>query len=159
MGDYILIGVGAFTLLTFIMETVVLAGNDWQVEKRKTPIYYLRYDQYTSNGEFCSGFWVVLMAYILGLVLSAVVIHGIPTLIGAFIFGVGSGLVSTACAVLLGIVLVSAAIVMLAATLMYLVIMCSDQVTNSKSATIQGAINWYNQLKEKYCPTITKKED
>ena len=159
MGDYILIGVGAFTLLTFIMETVVLAGNDWQAEKRKTPIYYLRHDQYTRNGEFCSGFWVVLMAYILGLVLSTVVIHGTPTLIGAFIFGVGSGLVSTACAVLLGTVLVTAAIGMLAAILMYLVMMCGEQITNSKSATIQGAVNWYDQLKERYCPTITKKED
>ena len=35
--------VGAFVLLTFIVETIILAGKDWKVS-RSTPVYLLAYN-------------------------------------------------------------------------------------------------------------------
>lgn len=157
MGMYVLLSIMAgWVLLTFVSETIVLAGRDWCVDKRKTPVYYRMFDKYEYEG-FCTGFWMVLLVYI-GLAVTLTLgfagasgwvydlVYGTPPSSVIVAIGMAIWLLSgIACSATLGFVLIVGAIV-------YPIHVISE----NPPELVKGVSNWKNQIKDKYCPIVTK---
>lgn len=141
-----------FVLFTFILETIILAANDWKVS-RKTPVYRWVYGR-TSNPEFCSMFWVVLEKYLLGVV---VVLIAISTAVGWVLVIYGATI--TNFIVALGWSFGNVVLFLVGVFIIFGVMGISleaavDKVRQSDVTFTKGLSNWYSQFKDKYCPIL-----
>ena len=152
----ILIALG-FVLFTFILETVILAANDWKV-CGKTPVYYWVYSR-TNNPEFCSMFWQVLGTYLLGAI---VVFITISTVVGwvSVIYGVRPSNIITALGMMLGTgVLFLFGVFIILGVVGVSLEAAVDKVRQSDVTFTKGITNWYSQFKDKYCPILEEDDE
>jgi len=159
MDMYMLLSVMAgWVLLTFVTETVVLAGRDWCVDKRKTPVYYRMFDKYEYEG-FCAGFWMVLATYTLASSVLTVLLSGVAGWFMLFMFEVhGSSIIVGVGMIVWSIIALVLAILAAGAVLGYCIVYPIHMIWENPPELVKGVSNWKNQIKDKYCPIVTKEE-
>lgn len=143
-----------FLVGTFILETIILAANDWTVS-RSTPVYNFVYTHtHVANG-FCSLFWATLLWYF---VMGALAFFTGVFLTGFFdmwVYWQTGDAMGLGWATLYTITVVSAIVGMS---------WVNDKWErfNQKSNEIKlakGISNWCIQVRDKFCPIVTKEED
>ena len=156
---YELMAIG-FAFCVFIFETIVLAGNDWKVS-RKTPVYNYTYKRHYS---FCNSFWSTLVFYVYGTVI-AFVASG--ALIGwcSFLFDFGTTpTIATGLGMFLTTIAFFIACIFLVVFAFGIVVILPivkliEKSEQSNNQFTKGVSNWYSQIKDKYCPIITKENE
>lgn len=153
-----------FMFVVFLLETVVLAANDWKVS-RKTPVYDFVYELKNGSVSFCELFWVTFFTYC---ILFAVTLVASVFLVGFFDIWAkwGTGLV-------LGTGLLTM-VVLLFTSVALLFVLCIatedwlqykyqkfkyNSYDREPSQLSKGISNWYSQVKDKFCPIVTKEKE
>lgn len=148
-----------FVLFTFILETIILAANDWKVS-RKTPMYKFVYSEFP---EFCKAFWMSLVMYctmwIIATVVFAMIIGTGTVVFAGMMYLTKVTVAGFAAAVILTFLLAGIA------TLYFIIEIIpknlrklSSNTPKQQNALAKGLSNWYSQFKDKYCP-ILEEED
>ena len=159
MGIYMLLSIMAgWVLLTFVSETIILAGRDWCVDKRKTPVYYRMFDKYEYEG-FCAGFWMVLATYTLASSVLTVLLSGAAGWLMVFMFEVpGSNIIVAVGMIVWGLIGVFLAMLAAGVVLGCCIFYPIHVISEDPPELVKGVSNWKNQIKDKYCPIVTKEE-
>lgn len=157
MNNLLFVSVG-WMLLTFLVETVLVAGNGWKVSG-KTPIY-LRVWEMSSSPSFCTVLWSTLCIYFIMTFCGYVLIGGSVSWGFLLIASVPPMGVFIPEMILSFMLLVAAGTFCVAFLIAFIAVKFreSESKVFKENALTNGAKEWYTQIKDKYCPVLTKED-
>ena len=147
----------AVATMVCIIETVILAGNNW-VTTKYTPVYRFIVNSF-HIGSLCSAFWWNLMIYNVCIVTPVVYIAGCYSIVEVMFFDIGTVNQYGKLATIVTLSMLFATITIVWAKATELIVRKRydrDEVdpTSRKSKIMTSFKNIYSKFKDKYCPII-----